>query len=78
MSIPDIHIWQQVQDLHRAEFLKKLNTLLTRHETVMTDAALASAAMIADKVEAAAKPGDGKKAAAEIVKRILALREAGR
>lgn len=78
MSIPDIHIWQQVQDLHRAEFLKKLNTLLTRHETIMTDAALASASLIADRVEATAKPGDGKETAAEIGRRIRALMGEGR
>lgn len=78
MSIPDIHIWHQVFDLHRAEFSQKLDTLLARHEDVMTNAALGSAALIADKVEATAKPGDGKDTAAEIGRRIRALMEGTR
>lgn len=40
--------------------------------------ALADAALVADQIEAKAKPGDGKEAAAEIGKRIRALMENGR
>ena len=39
---------------------------------------LQSAGLIADQVEATARPGDGKDAAAEIGRRIRALMEGGR
>jgi len=75
MNIPDIHIWRMVSDQHRADFMKRFVRLLTHHEHIMTDAALNRAALIADKVEAVAKPGDGKEAAAEIGRRIRAMLE---
>ena len=51
------------------------------HEREQRDArldALEEAALIADKVEASADPGDGKDAADEIGRRIRALIEEGR
>ena len=44
----------------------------------MHDDALEIAALIADQVEATARPGDGKDAAAEIARRIRALMDGTR
>jgi hypothetical protein len=53
-----------------------------RHVSAETDclcnAMLQSAALIADQVEATARPGDAKETAEEIGRRILALIEEGR
>jgi len=75
MSVQDIHIWEQVYDIHRAEFVQKVNRLIDRHEEVLLCAAFESAAWIADQVEATARPGEAKETAGEIGQRIRALRD---
>lgn len=75
MSAQDIHVWEQIYDIHRAEFVQKVSGLIDRHEEVLLHAAFESAARIADQVEATARPGEAKETAGEIGQRIRALRE---
>lgn len=64
----------------RTEFRELSLTLRGEIEGLpwLHDAVLEQAALVADQVEATARPGGGKDAAAEIGRRIRALMEEGR
>ena len=85
MSTTDLAIWEEIRSevsaRNRAS-LEEVTGLIVHHEKVLVQtarqAALAGAALVADQVEATARPGDGKDAAAEIGRRIRAMMEEGR